>query len=741
MSNRKKRRLLTLSGCVQGVGFRPFVFRLAEEYRLVGQICNTNQGVLIDVQGDALAVEAFERDLIEKKPERAHLFEYRGTDAPLGGSKGFSIVPSQEGGAVELALLPDTAMCAACLKELFDPKDRRFRYPFLHCMGCGPRFSLFLRMPFDRKNTTMVDFPMCPECQTEYTTPTDRRFHSQTNCCPACGPKLRLLDASGNPFLSEPISQTAKLLLEGKIVAVKNTGGFLLLADATNERAIEQLRRVKQRPKKPFALLANEDLIEIDPEAKAIMATPAAPIVLIKKRGTLPARIAFESPYQGVMLPHTPLHHLLLSFIQRPLIATSGNLSGEPLCIDEKSALSRLSADAFLVHNRRIVHRLDDSVVQIIDGSLMVIRRARGYIPFAIAAPDLNRPLFGTGGHLKSTFAIGANRKIYLSQHLGDLDSIDAHLAYEEEAKSWQALLQTAPKEAVSDLHPGYYTSRFGRKKIQHHRAHVYAGMVENKLSPPFFALSWDGTGLCDDGTIWGGEAFIAKEAGLFHFARLDPFPLPGSETAVKEPRRSLLGMLHAAGKIEAASEFFSPKEMQILVQALDQKINAPLCSSMGRLFDGVSSLLGCCTKSHFEGEAPLALESLASRAVCALSYLFTLKEKKENFWTIEWKGVLKQMLEDKAKGVSLAEMALAFHYGLADLIVDLSQQASCKNVLLTGGCMQNKLLVERAIAQLRGEGFVPFWHRQVPPNDGGLSLGQVYGTILEERYVLGFAR
>lgn len=735
MSN-KKRRLLTLFGCVQGVGFRPFVFRLAKEHCLVGTICNTTRGVSIDVQGESEAIDKFERDLVEKKPEKASISELQRLDAPLGEAAFFAIAPSEEGSKPELALLPDTAICKECLEELFDPNNRRYRYPFLHCMSCGPRFSLFERMPFDRKNTTMADFPLCLECQSETQNPSDRRFYSQTTCCPACGPKLELLDGEKKPLSSQPIVKAAKLLLEGKILAVKNTGGFLLLADAANDEAVLRLRRLKKRPKKPFALLARDlqeagELAEISPEAKRLLTSPAAPIVLLKKKGSLPPSVAGGSPYYGLMLPHTALQILLLAEVGRPLIATSGNLAGEPLCIDEKNAFGRLPADAFLVHNRRIVHRLDDSVVQVIHNSPMLIRRARGYTPFAMDIPSA-RSLFGAGGHQKNSFAMSSNGKIYPSQHIGDLDGQESRLAYEEEVESWKALLQIEPSCKISDLHPGYYTTRHGVKRMQHHRAHVYSGMLDNRLSPPFFAVSWDGTGLGDDGTIWGGEAFLAKEDGLIRFAALAPFCLPGSESAVREPRRSLLGMLHAIfGSALEPLDAFTLEEFRILCKAIDRKLNAPLTSSMGRLFDGISALLGCCTVSQYEGEAALALEALAcSISSSRVSYDLTLQEMKENFWRIEWKDLVKQMIEDKARGAGLADMAFAFHRALVELIVELANRAAFKKVLLTGGCMQNKLLLEMAIIRLRESGFEPYWHREVPPNDGGLGVGQLFGAL-----------
>lgn len=759
MSN--KRLLITLSGCVQGVGFRPFVYRLAREHALVGHIRNTSSGVTIDVQGAAQALADFQRDLAEKKPVRASISEMKVEEALLGEAKSFEISSSDHHAKTQLALLPDTAICAECLQELYDPANRRHRYPFLHCMSCGPRFSLFVRMPFDRANTTMIDFPMCKQCQEEYGNPSDRRFYSQTNCCPTCGPKLELFDSSQNLLARQydAIDAAVDLLRQGKIVALKNTGGFLLLVDAENEAAVNRLRIRKQRMKKPFALLmptieVAKQAAYIDQTAENILTSPAAPIVLLKKKTLLLQSIAFESPYYGIMLPHNALHHLLLDALKNPLVATSGNISGMPLCITQEDAFCQLStvADAFLVHNRRIMHRMDDSIVQIADNRPMLMRRARGYIPYAIEIPaNLPSPecSLGAGGHLKNSFAIAKDQRIYLSQYIGDLDSREACLSYEREVKSWESLLNSVPDLGIGDRHPDYHTSHYLQERkistssIQHHRAHVFSGMLDNQLSPPFFSISWDGTGLGDDQTIWGGEAFIVTEKGIDHFATLFPFRLPGSEKAVREPRRSLLGIMHTLfGSELPPMSAFSSEEFHILCAALDKKLCSPLCSSMGRLFDAASALLDGCLVSQFEGEAALQLEALASQTEKShLSYSFLISfDSQKNLWMIEWQDLMKQMIENKMQGAPFSEMALAFHLALADLIVQLAQKSALKNVLLTGGCMQNKLLLEAAIAQLRQAGFHPFWHHQIPPNDGGLAVGQIIGKLFEDQHVLGTA-
>ena len=757
-----KRFLITIFGCVQGVGFRPFVYRLARQHRLIGHIKNTNGGVDIDVQGDIKALADFQKDLVTEKPERALISEVTVVEAALHEAKSFEIKMSESTSDTTLALLPDSSICQKCLQELSDPNNRRYRYPFLHCMTCGPRFSLFLRMPFDRENTTMADFSMCDLCQREYTNPYDRRFYSQTNCCPECGPELRLLDHKQQPLAKsqEAIDAAVEYLRQGKIVAIKNTGGFLLLVDATNEHAVNRLRLLKARGRKPFAVLMPDlsyakQVANVCQTAEQILTSPAAPIVLLKKRPghhALPPSVTFESPYYGIMLAHNAMQHLLLNALKRPLVATSGNISGRPLCMTEEEAFSQLSpiSDAFLVHNRRIIHRLDDSIVQIIADHPMIIRRARGYIPYTANIPQhlhSSACMLASGSHLKNSFAFAKDHRIYVSQYIGNLDSIDTCQVYDQEVKSWETLLNITPSVGVCDNHSDYYTSHYLQKRkiatdlVQHHKAHVYSGMLDNHLPPPLLAFSWDGTGLGDDHTIWGSEAFIVTEDGIQRFASLYPFRLPGSEKAIREPRRSALGVLHTmfGGNIPPTyntwtTDAFSNEELNVLSASLAKGINAPICSSMGRLFDAVSALLNCCLVSHFEGHAALALEAFANRAEndSPRYTIHLLKEK--NIWLMDWRDMIQQILEDKMHGVALEEIALAFHLALAQVIVTLAHKALLGNVLLTGGVMQNKLLAENAIAQLRQSEFKPFWHHQIPPNDGGLAAGQIMGKLYHTR-------
>lgn len=755
-----KRVLITVGGCVQGVGFRPFIYRLAHAHKLVGFISNTCRGVKIDVQGIPEAISKFQQDIIHQKPAHATITEFNVSQAPFGHFTSFQIMASESDLDKALALLPDTAMCKECLQELFDRKNRRYRYPFLHCISCGPRISLFLRMPFDRDNTTMAEFSMCEDCKSEYIDPSNRRFYSQTNCCPQCGPQLCFVDAKENEGSGkgEAIDRAALHLQQGKIVAMKSTGGYLLLVDATNEEAVQRLRLKKRRPHKPFAMLMS-NLAEIEAIAyltdveKDILTSAAAPIVLLRKRGSyhrVALSVSQDSPYYGIMLPHNALQHLLLQSFGRPLVATSGNISGHPLCITEQEAFETLSsvADAYLIHNRKIRHRLDDSIVQVIAGQPVVMRKARGYIPCAISIPEASESsesLFAAGGHMKNSFAFLKQGHIYMSQYIGDLDSADCCRAYDKAVNDWEMLLGFQNVKGVRDKHPGYYSSQYLEKRclptesIQHHQAHVLAGMVDNKLSPPLFSVSWDGTGWGDDATVWGGESFLVSEHSMNRIASLYPFVLPGGEKAVREPRRCTLGLLYAMfeDKIPSSYEMwlqesFTQEELAVLLVALKKRMNSPICSSVGRLFDAVSAILGLCRVSDYEGRAALLLESAAYQATIQKPRYEMPLIKEKGLFLLDWRPMIKQIFVDMKQGVPLPDIAMAFHETLATGIVELAKIADQETVLLTGGVMQNKCLVEKAVAYLKKAGFKPYLHRNIPPNDGGIAVGQLIGTLYQ---------
>lgn len=759
-----QRILITIHGCIQGVGFRPFIYRLALQHKLVGSIRNTCTGVKIDVQGAKEAISKFQQEIVRQKPERATIAEFILRQTSHCDFTSFQIMTSESDSDKALALMPDTAMCIECLQELFDPKNRRYQYPFLHCISCGPRFSLFLRMPFDRDHTTMTEFCMCEDCKDEYTNPENRRFYSQTNCCPKCGPQLKLVGTKADEIASEAdaLDTAVWYLQQGKILAMKNTGGYLLLADATNEEVVQQLRLKKHRQSKPFAilmpnLLGVENIAHLDYIEKNILTSAAAPIVLLRKKPgnhDIAFSVAHESPYYGVMLPHNALQHLLIRRFAKPLVATSGNISGKPLCITEQEAFEELSAiaDLFLIHNREIKHRLDDSIVHVIAGHSVVMRKARGYIPFAIPVPESlkienSQSLFAAGSQMKNSFAFLKQDHIYMSQYIGNLDSFDGCRAYDREVNNWETLLGLQNIEGVCDKHPDYYSSEYLRKRsissegIQHHKAHVWAAMVDNKLSPPFFSLAWDGTGWGDDEVIWGAEAFLTTEKGINRVASLYPFSLPGGEKAIREPRRTMLGLFYAMFGNEILPPYdawlhksFTKEELAILAVAFKKKINMPICSSMGRLFDAVSALLGFCMVSDFEGQAALLLETAAYQAAAkGITYAMPLVKEKELF-LLDWRPMIKQIFKDKIQGVLLADIAMAFHETLARGIVELAEIAGKETVLLTGGVMQNKLLVEKGVSYLKAAGFKPYIHRDIPPNDGGIAVGQLIGKLYQNQ-------
>lgn len=724
---------------MQGVGFRPFIFRLAQHYSLVGNIRNTGEGVEISVQGEETLLVQFQEDLIAKRPAGSRIDALRVDPLPIEPFHEFSILPSIQKGSSSLSLLADTAICSQCLQDLKDPSCRRYRYPFVHCVSCGPRFSLLHQIPFDRGHTSMCEFPMCKECLQEYEDPNNRRFYSQTNCCPSCGPKLSFRRSSGESCSQgeDALQMAIEALKQGDIVAVKSTGGYQLLADATSKQVVEKLRRRKRRPTKPFALLISgieeaHRMAHVSTVMEETLYSSKAPIVLCPQRkgSFVVLEVTCSSPYYGLMLPHNGLQHLLVEALQRPLVATSGNVSGKPLCITEEEAFTDLMsiADAFLVHNRKIVHRLDDSVVHVIGEQPVMIRRARGYIPYVLEMEGSKEGgVLGTGSHMKNTFALAKGPSIYMSQHIGDLESVAACQSYEKEIEKWENLLSLKVETAICDMHPQYHPRQYlERKKIsfeevQHHHAHIFSGKIDTKIPYPFLAITWDGTGWGEDGTIWGGEGFAVTEKEMTRVSTIHPFRLPGAEAAVKEPRRAALGMLFAAYGESIPPKYrqwlreqFTEQEIDWLLHALQKGVQSPITTSIGRLFDGISALSGTCLHSHFEGEAAVCLEARALHAPSTGTCTFPLFYQ-DGLWILDWRPIL-----------DVVEMARPFHQALAGSVAALAKHTGLKNVLLTGGVMQNKFLAEQIIDVLRLQGCVPYWHENIPPNDGGLSVGQI---------------
>jgi hydrogenase maturation protein HypF len=744
-NSRSERLALVVRGAVQGVGFRPFVYRLASELQLTGWVNNTSAGVFVEVEGDRESLEVFIARLSSEKPDRS-VIQSMETEwlSPVGYSS-FEIRHSS-GGEKSTIVLPDLATCPDCLAEIFDPGNRRYRYPFTNCTHCGPRYSIIESLPYDRPNTTMKGFSMCPDCRSEYENPLDRRFHAQPNACPRCGPRIRLLDRKGQEIAeNDPaLLATARAIREGKILAIQGIGGFHLVVDATNATAVNALRQRKHRPDKPFAVIYTdlESLrqdCEVSPVETGLLVSPESPIVLLKrKKSRIAANVAPGNPYLGVMLPYTPLQSLLMAELGFPVVATSGNLSDEPICIEENEALERLAgiADLFLVHNRSIVRPVDDSIVREMAGRTMVLRRSRGYAPFPV---PMNRSsaasILAVGGYFKNAIAIHTQGQTFVSQHIGDLETLAAYRHFQNILDSLQQLYDFKPEIIACDAHPDYLSTQYARRlnlpvrEIQHHYAHILSCMAENRLDRPVLGVAWDGTGYGLDGTIWGGEFLHLTPTGWERVARLRPWKLLGGEKAVKEPRRVALGLLEGMGEVSVLEPVFTPSEWQVFHQMLSRSLQSPLTSSAGRLFDGVAALVGLRYELSFEGQAAMELEFAILGLETAECYDFSLIEGQPI--EIDWTEMVRGILQDVAGGSSIALISAKFHNTLTEMMVAIARRVGERNVVLSGGCFQNRYLTERSVFRLQESGFKPHWHQLIPPNDGGLCLGQILGAIL----------
>jgi hydrogenase maturation protein HypF len=632
MSSPPSRLRVTVRGAVQGVGFRPFVYRLAGELGLQGWVRNSNLGVVIEVEGGVETLERFRLRLERERPPRAFIQSLEASYLDPTGYRAFEIRPSDASGERRALVLPDIATCPDCRREIFDPRDRRYRYPFTNCTHCGPRFTIIEALPYDRPSTSMKGFPMCPACRAEYEDPGDRRFHAQPTACPDCGPKLSLWDADGRALAEreDALAGAADALRRGAIVALKGLGGFHLMVDARSEGAVRELRTRKAREEKPLACMfpsleSAREVCEISDAEERLLVSPESPIVLLRRLAGAPGAIdpgvAPGNPYLGVMLPYTPLHHLLLADLGFPVVATSGNRAEEPICIDEREALERLSgiADLFLVHDRPIVRHADDSIVRLCAGRELVMRRARGFAPLPVPLPVAGAPALAVGAFLKNTIALCAREEAFVSQHIGDLATPQARDAFAGAVRDLEHLLDIAPSEVACDLHPDYPSTRFARETglpivaVQHHEAHALACMAENELTPPVLAVSWDGTGYGLDESVWGGEFLRVTEGAVERVAHLRTFRLPGGEAAVREPRRCALGLLWDVFGEKASAPGFSAPERAVLDGMLRRGVNSPVTSSAGRLFDAVASLCDLRQVTRFEGQAAMELEFAAT--------------------------------------------------------------------------------------------------------------------------------
>lgn len=819
---------VTIAGAVQGVGFRPFVYRLATELSLAGWVINDTRGVFIEVEGESVQLEHFLQRLPAEAPPNARITQIAHEWLPPAGDSSFEIRHSDHVGARQVIILPDLATCPDCYAELFDPANRRYRYPFINCTNCGPRFTIVEALPYDRPNTTMRGFALCAACQQEYTDPRDRRFHAQPNACAACGPTVTFYsrkrengelrnwqsEIGGLPDTQSPerpifnipgsdlrsdaaLHRAAEAIRCGAIVAVKGLGGFHLLVDARNVAAVEELRRRKQRPTKPLAVMVRDleqaaMLCTVTPAAAELLCSPAAPIVLLPRRAdaAIADKVAPDNPDIGVILPYTPLHHLLMAELGFPIVATSGNLTDEPICTDEEEAMTRLGeiADAFLMHNRPIARHADDSVLWFVDGAPQLLRRARGYAPLPVPVTQPLPTILGVGAHLKNTVALSIGAQVFLSQHIGDLETAPAYTAFQRVIADFLRLYEAQPAAVAHDLHPEYFSTKWaeesvgnrdwglgdwgsGKEKgrenaaddtppianpqfpisplpalpiahlplipVQHHHAHLAACLADNGATGSALGLIWDGTGFGLDGTIWGGECLLGDAGSFTRVAHLRPFRLPGGEAAVREPRRVALALLwELYGDEMLAWEWlpcvggFAEHERRLLATMLARGVNTPVTTSMGRLFDGVAALIGLHPRVTFEGEAAMALEHCAASNEHA-AYPFSIDELpplalQPASLLLDWAPLIETILADLRRHDEASVIAARFHNALVEVGAAVAQHIGQSQVALSGGCFQNRRLTETLARRLRADGFSVLLHRQVPPNDGCISLGQV---------------
>nr|WP_320012140.1 carbamoyltransferase HypF [uncultured Desulfobulbus sp.] len=750
---------VTVRGIVQGVGFRPFVYRLAHALQLIGTVINDSDGVEIILNGEPQVVEDFLHRLQVEAPVAARITELK-TEAIQAKmpAEGFAILPSRSSSRPSTQIAPDMSICPDCMKEIMDPQDRHYRYPFTNCTNCGPRFSIVKRVPYDRPNTSMQAFTMCEQCSREYHDPLDRRFHAQPNACPQCGPQLSWHDNEGHPLPGDCLTNCAQALQQGKLVAIKGLGGFHLAVDGTSEEAVALLRRRKHRPAKPLAIMVRDlqtarAFCRISEQEAALLLSPEHPIVLVERLKTTPlaASVAPGLEKIGLMLPYTPLHALLLSEPEVPqvLVMTSGNRGGEPICTDNDEALQRLAglADFFLFHNREIVTRVDDSVARIMDGKVRLLRRGRGYSPVPILLNEPTGDILACGGEMKNVFCIVRNQEAYLSQHIGELVNTQTFDFFRESVEHLQDVLELVPHQVSVDLHPDYLSSRYGRGRsealcnVQHHHAHLAAVLAEQQLSGPVLGLVLDGTGYGPDGTIFGGEIYQANRKEYTRLGHLATLSLPGGDRAAREPWRMAMSLLYTCLgeeglvdlRLPPALKGIDPGKKNLLAQMLSKQLNCPASSSCGRLFDGVSALLGLCQDSQYEGQAAMLLEQQALGADdrATLNRYLPQIDRENDQLVLAVDGLVAGLLSDIRDDVSLSVMARAFHHwlaaGLIEVLAELRQKTGLNQVVLAGGCMQNMLLFERLSSGLRDQGFVVYAGELVPMNDGGLALGQAY--------------
>ncbi|MDR3638144.1 MAG: carbamoyltransferase HypF [Isosphaeraceae bacterium] len=747
------RRWISITGVVQGVGFRPFVYDLATRHGLRGFVRNDTGAVWIEVEGEPHALERFQGELTNRPPPLARIDRVHWAPRQPRGDRDFRIESSQLESAGAIFVSPDVATCAECVRELFDPADRRYRYPFLNCTNCGPRLTIIRGAPYDRERTTMAAFVMCDACRAEYEDPRDRRFHAQPTACPRCGPTLQVLDEHGQEIAtSDPLGRAIEALRQGRIVAVKGLGGYHLTCLAASGPVVAELRRRKQREEKPFAVMVRDvaaarELGTVTQDEEELLVSPRRPIVLLERSpaAAVAMTVAPGNPCLGVMLPYTPLHHLLLNGLGgAPLVVTSGNASDEPIAYEDRDANARLSgiADLFLTHDRPIHLRCDDSVTRVVAGIELPVRRSRGDAPCPLDLPRAcPRPTLALGGQLKATFALGRGRHAFVSHHIGDLDHFEAYRAYTEAIRHYERLFSFRPEQIVHDLHPDYASTRYAWQRddavpqlaVQHHQAHIASCLADNGVDEPVIGVAFDGTGFGTDGAIWGGEFFVGDCRGFRRAAHLRYVAMPGGERAIREPWRMAAAYLADAGlddvllrgRVAAAA-------LATVRQLIERRFNAPLTSSAGRLFDGVAALAGGRSSVTFEGQAAMELEWLAAGSVDAGAYPFEIESEPgaELPLVIDTRPLIAAVAAESLRGEAPARIARRFHTTVVAIVARVCDRLRASSglgtVAVSGGVFLNAVLTREVVARLGGDGFRVLRHRRVPPNDGGLCLGQL---------------
>lgn len=750
----KIRENIIIKGIVQGVGFRPFIHKLVQNYNLSGWVLNSNQGVEIDIEGEMEELNSFVSDIKVKLPPLARIEKIEVNQLHLIGYKGFSIkksITKEENGFVLVS--PDISICEDCLQELFDPRNRRFHYPFINCTNCGPRFTIIKDIPYDRGKTTMRVFEMCPQCQSEYENIEDRRYHAQPNACAECGPQVFLYQNKRKLENVDPVKEAVKLLKDGKIGAIKGLGGFHLACDATNNEVVTKLRLLKNREAKPFAIMSfNLEKIKqyckLGKKEEKWLINRARPIVLLKKKedSLISSLVAPRNNYLGVMLPYTPLHCLLLKDNFTALIMTSGNIADQPIIGDNQEALEKLDgiADFFLLYNRDIFNRCDDSVVKIVNDGNVFFRRSRGYVPYPIILDFKLKEVLALGGELKNTISFSKENYVFLSQYLGDLKSVETLNFLKESIENLEKIFRVNPETIACDLHPDYLSTQFAEEigakkglkvvKVQHHHAHIVSCMAENNIKEKVMGVAYDGTGYGDDGKIWGGEFLLCDLKKYFRVGHLKYYPLPGGDKAIEEPWRMAYSYLYSiyGPKAKTLDIDFNHRmdydKLSIIEKMIDKNINSPLTSSCGRLFDAASSLIGIRDEINYEGQAAMELESLCAFGIKERYKFCIYKEGKE--FIIDPQEIFIDIIEDLKKGIDKKIMAAKFHNTVAEFTLNLCGKIRENNginkIALSGGVFQNRYLTEKIISLLERDNFQVYTQRIVPPNDSGISLGQV---------------